>query len=158
MRRSLRVGRDGLTVAAVAFLAANLLHNLDHLRQGLDGLDIEVKAGGAIVTAAAVAVVLVALRHHPRAPLMATTVGFTAAALVAGSHLAPHWSVLSDSYIDDVHPDVLSWVVVLLEIATAFILGVVGLLRLRTHVMSQVGAQTDDTSELASAGRVSTID
>ena len=117
--------RDWLAIAAAAYLAANLLHGADHLRQHLAGLDVAVKIGGALLTMGAVATF--ARRHDPRAPLLAIAVGFSSAALVVASHLTPHWSVLSDSYIDDVHPDALSWAVVLVEIGTAFLLGVAGL-------------------------------
>jgi hypothetical protein len=119
-----RIGQDWLAIAAFAFLAANLLHGADHLRQHMAGVDLAVKLGGALLTVAAV--VVFRRRRHPGAPLLATIVGFTAAILVAASHIAPHWSLLSDSYVDDIHPDALSWAVMLLEVATAFILGVVG--------------------------------
>src|SRR3954453_16495797 len=137
MHRSLGTGRDWLTIAAMAFLAANLLHGADHVRQHLAGVDTAVAIGGAMLTAAAVAVLIVALQHHPRAPVLAAVVGFAAAILVAASHIAPHWSVLSDSYVDDIHPDVLSWAVVSLEIAAALALGVVGLQRMRTASQPQ---------------------
>jgi hypothetical protein len=133
MQRSPSTGSNALVVAAVAFLGANLLHSADHLRQGLDGVTLEVKAGGALVTAAAVLALVAAVRRHPTAPAIATTVGFVAALLIVQSHVFPHWSVLSDSYIDDVDADVLSWLVVWLEIATGLILGVVGLNRLQSR-------------------------
>ena len=123
--------RDRLPVAAAAFLAANLLHGADHLRQGVDGLDVAIKAGGGAITLAAVGVVVLAARRHPAAPLAATLVGFVTAVLVTASHVVPHWSVLSDSYVDDVTVDALSWAVVLAEIVTAFVLGCVGAARLR---------------------------
>ncbi|MGH7723610.1 MAG: hypothetical protein ACRENL_12415 [Candidatus Dormibacteria bacterium] len=121
-----RIGRDWLGIAATAYLAANLLHGADHLRQHLAGVDIEVLIGGFILTAAGVAVVISTRRHHPYAPLLATVVGFTAAALVAASHIAPYWSALSDSYINQIHPDAWSWAVVLLEITAGALLGVAG--------------------------------
>ena len=130
MQRSPSAGSSALVVAAAAFLAANLLHSADHLRQGLAGVTLEVKAGGGLVTAAAVMALVVAVRRHPSAPSIATAVGFVAALLVVQSHVIPHWSVLSDSYIDDVRADVLSWVIVWLEIATGLALGVAGLVRL----------------------------
>jgi hypothetical protein len=120
-----------LTVAAAIYLAANLLHGADHLRQHLAGVDADVLVGGFMITAAAFLVFLMARARHPRTPLAATIVGFGAAVLVAASHLAPHWSALSDSYINDIHPDLFSWVVVLLEIVAGLGLGVVGLLALR---------------------------
>src|SRR5439155_22510128 len=132
--------RDGLAIAALAYLAANLLHGADHLRQHLAGVNAAVGGGGALLTAAAVVVVMAVRRRDPRAPRLATIVGFAAAVLVAQSHIAPHWSALSDSYVDDIHPDVLSWVVVLVEIGTAAVLGAVGLHRLRRQAPSPVHA------------------
>jgi hypothetical protein len=137
-----RIRDDWLAIAAIAYLAANLLHGADHIRQELAGVNVAIATGGAMLTAAGVAVVIVALRHDPRTPLVATVVGFAAAILVAASHIAPHWSVLSDSYLDDVHPDTLSWVVVMLEIAAAAFLGSVGLYR-------TASAQREDNSHPA---------
>ena len=96
MRQTLGVERDGLAIAATAFLAANLLHGADHLRQHLAGVNAAVGGGGALLTAAAVAVVVAVRRRDPRAPRLAAVVGFAAAVLVTGSHVAPHWSALSD--------------------------------------------------------------
>ena len=124
-----RIRDDWLAVAAIAYLAANLLHGADHIRQELAGVNVAIAAGGAVLTAAGIAAVVIALRDDPRMPLVATVVGFSAAILVAASHVAPHWSVLSDSYVDDVSPDTLSWVVVLIEIGAAAFLGAVGLYR-----------------------------
>jgi hypothetical protein len=129
-----QTGRDWLVIAAGVFLAANLLHGADHMRQHLAGVDTEVMVGGALLTAAAVAVFIAVLRRAERAPLFATVVGFAAAILVLQAHVAPHWSALSDSYVDDIHPDALSWAVMLLEVAAAFVLGVVGLYSSRARV------------------------
>src|SRR4051794_33380731 len=129
MMRRARIRDDWLVIAAIAYLAANLLHGADHIRQELAGVNVAIAAGGAVLTAAGVAAVVIALRHDPRMPLVATVVGFSAAILVAASHIAPHWSVLSDSYVDDISPDAVSWVVVLLEIGAAAFLGAVGLYR-----------------------------
>ena len=130
-------GRDWLSVAAVAFLAANLLHGFDHVRQHFAGVNAEVLIGGMLITATAVMVVVAVRRDHPRAPLLAVVVGFAAAFLVAGSHLAPHWSVLSDSYVDDISPDIVSWLVVMLEIVAALLMGLVGLWRSRSRSRSR---------------------
>jgi hypothetical protein len=137
MNTGTRIREDGLALAAIAYLAANLLHGADHIRQELAGVNVAVAAGGAMLTAAGVAAVIIALRHDPRTPLVATVVGFAAAILVAGSHLAPHWSVLSDSYVDDIHVDALSWAVVSLEIAAALLLGAVGAYRMTSQQRAQ---------------------
>jgi hypothetical protein len=131
MRQRLGTRRDRLAIAAFAYLAANVLHGADHLRQHLAGVNAVVGGGGAMLTAAAVVVVIAVRRRDPRAPQLATVVGFAAAILVTQSHVVPHWSALSDSYLDDIHPDVISWMVVLLEIAAAAALAGVGLSRLR---------------------------
>jgi hypothetical protein len=52
---------------------------------------------------------------------------------VAAAHLAPHWSAFSDPY-PDLSVDALSWVVMLLEVATALVLGLVGIRELRRRV------------------------
>jgi hypothetical protein len=144
MRPRLRTGRDWLAIAAMAFLAANLIHVADHLRQHLAGFNAVIFVGGSMLTMGAVTVGIVALRHHRHAPLVATVFGFQAAVLVALAHIAPHWSVLSDSYIDDVHPDALSWGVMLLEVAAGFVLGVVGAhtLRAQSRAANEGGALT----------------
>jgi hypothetical protein len=145
MKQPRRIGRDWLAIAAMAFLAANLLHGADHIRQHLAGVDTEVFVGGGMLTAAAVTVAIVALRRDPRAPLLATYVGFAAAVLVAASHIAPHWSVLSDSYVDEIHADALSWAVMLVEVTAGFVMGVAGVrgLRARERGADDGGALTD---------------
>jgi hypothetical protein len=117
---------DALTVAALAFLTANLLHGADHVRQQLAGVNSAVMLGGAALTAAAVAVVVLVIRQSPHAPLFATAVGVSAAVGVAASHIAPHWGLFSDSYVNDIHPDPIAWAVMLLEVASGVVLGAVG--------------------------------
>jgi hypothetical protein len=121
---------DRLTLAAVAFVAANLLHTLDHLRQGTGDLATEVLAGGTVLSILAVLTLVLALRRHPRAPLWAAVVGTWSAVGVIASHVAPHWSAFSDSYFE-IGADALSWVVMLAEVLAAAYLGLVGLRELR---------------------------
>ncbi|HEY2599938.1 MAG TPA: hypothetical protein VGI67_00150 [Thermoleophilaceae bacterium] len=128
--------RNPLAVAAVAFVAANVLHTLDHVRQGLGGLTFEIVLGGTTLSVLAIVVMLMALRHHPRAPAFCAVVGISGAVGVAASHLAPHWSALSDPY-PDLHVDALSWIVMLGEIGAALALAIVALRELRR----QAGAQ-----------------
>lgn len=126
MRRRL----DTLSLAAALFVAANLLHTLDHLRQGTGDLATEVLAGGTVLSALAVLTLVLALTHHPRAPLWAAVVGTWSALGVLASHVAPHWSAFSDSYFE-IHADALSWIVMLAEVAAAAWLGAVGFRTLR---------------------------
>jgi hypothetical protein len=121
---------DTLGLAAIAFVATNVLHTLDHLRQGTGDLATEVLAGGTVLSALAVVTLVLALRRHPHAPLCAAAVGTWSALGVIASHVAPHWSAFSDSYFE-IHADALSWAVMLAEVAAAAYLGFVGFSELR---------------------------
>ena len=112
--------------ANVLFVAANLLHTADHQRQGIGGLSWEILAGGSALTIAAIASLVLAWRGDQRAPVL----GLSAAAGIAASHLAPHWSALSDSY-PEIHADAISWLVVLVEIAGALLLAAISMRELR---------------------------
>ncbi|HEY7633854.1 MAG TPA: hypothetical protein VH817_24350 [Thermoleophilaceae bacterium] len=135
MRSRLRT-LDPLAIAAIAFVGANVLHTLDHFRQGVDGLSTTILAGGTTLSILAITVMVMALRRHPRAPALAAVVGLSGAVGIASSHLAPHWSSLSDSY-PEIGADALSWVVVLLEIGAALVLAVVALRELRRQAAAQ---------------------
>ena len=121
---------DTLSLAATAFVAANVLHTLDHLRQGTGDLATEVLAGGTVLSILAVVTLVLALGRHPRAALWAAVVGTWSALGVLASHVAHHWSAFSDSYFE-IHADALSWVVMLAEVAAAAYLGLVGFRSLR---------------------------
>ena len=116
--------------ANILFVAANLLHTADHQRQGTARLSWEILAGGSAITIAAVASLVLAWRKDERAPIFGAVLGLSAAAAIAASHLAPHWSAFSDSY-PEIHADATSWVVVLLEIAGALLLAAVAVRELR---------------------------
>ena len=121
---------DTLSLAATAFVAANVLHTLDHLRQGTGNLATEVLAGGTVLSILAVLTLGLAWRRHPRAALWAAVVGTWSALGVIASHIAPHWSAFSDSYFE-IHADALSWIVMLAEVLAAAYLGFVGFRQLR---------------------------
>jgi hypothetical protein len=117
---------DPLVVASGAFVAANVLHTLDHQRQGTERLAGEVIAGGTAISVLGLVVLFMALGPHPRAPVAAAIVGLSSAAGVAASHLAPHWSAFSDPY-SGLGLDALSWAIMLAEVAAALALGLVGI-------------------------------
>jgi hypothetical protein len=121
---------DTLSLAAAAFVAANVLHTLDHLRQGTGDLATEILAGGTVLSILAVITLLLALRRHPRTSLWAAVVGTWSALGVIASHIAPHWSAFSDSYFE-IDADALSWAVMLAEVLAAAYLGLVGFRQLR---------------------------
>lgn len=114
-----------LTTAAALFVGANVLHTLDHVRQGFERITAEVLTAGSLLSVAAVLALVLVLRADRRAAAVCVAVGASAAVGVAAAHLAPHWSAFSDPYADQ-SLDVLSWVVMLAEIAAAALLAVVG--------------------------------
>ena len=79
----------------------------------------------------AIVVLVLAVRGHERAPLFAAVVGASGAIGISASHIAPHWSALSDSY-PQIHADALSWIVMLVEIGAAAWLAMTGLRAMRT--------------------------
>jgi hypothetical protein len=116
--------------ANIAFVAANLLHSADHQRQGTQGLSTEIMLGGSAITIAAIASLVLALRRSERAAIFATVLGLSAAAGIAASHIAPHWSAFSDSY-PEIRADAVSWAAVAIEIGAALLLAAAGLRELR---------------------------
>ena len=133
---------DTLSLAAAAFVAANVLHSLDHVRQGTDDLATEILAGGTELSTLAVLTLVLALRRHPRAALWAAVVGAWSALGVIASHIAPHWSAFSDSYFE-IDADALSWAVMLAEVLAAAYLGLVGFRELRRQATGRpVAAST----------------
>lgn len=121
---------SGLVPASLLFVAANIAHTIDHFRQGTDRLTNHVMAGGTIISILAAVTLYLALRRHPRAALVATFVGFVSAIGISAAHLAPHWSVFSDSY-PDLGVDAAAWAIVSVEIVSGFVLGFAGLRELR---------------------------
>ena len=72
---------------------------------------------------------------------MAAVVGFSGAAGIVASHIAPHWSALSDPY-PDISVDALSWAVMFGELGAALMLGIVALRELRRRDTPAALAQT----------------
>jgi hypothetical protein len=138
-RNSARRRPQPLALAAIAFVGANVLHTLDHLRQGTGDLATEVLAGGTVLSILALLTLALALRDHPRAPLWAAVVGSWSALGVAASHIAPHWSAFSDSYFE-IDADALSWAVMLAEVLAAAYLGLVGFRALRREPTGRAAA------------------
>jgi hypothetical protein len=121
-----------LASAATLFVAANVLHTLDHVRQGLDRLAVEVVGAGTLLSIAAVLALVLALRRDVRAPVVCMGVGLAGALGVAAAHLAPHWSALSDPYAD-LGLDALAWAIMLAEIAAGLVLAAAGAREVARH-------------------------
>lgn len=103
--------------AALLLTAADVLHALDHLRQGRDLTSEVYVAGVSGWIALALLFVLIARGHRLAAPY-AAAVGVSVAAGFLAVHIAPHWSAFSDPY-SAFDPDALSWVLVALPIVAA---------------------------------------
>jgi hypothetical protein len=121
-----------LLYTSLAFMLSVLLHGTDHLMQdrGVGALDTGVLIGGTLNYLLAVFVVVMVLRNHERAPLVAAFVGFYIAIGVSAAHLLPEWGQFSDPY-SELSLGAWSWIVVLLEIGTGFLLGLAGLRAMR---------------------------
>ena len=111
--------------AALLLTVADVLHALDHTRQGRT-LGFEVYAAGvAGWIALAVLLVLIARGHRLAAPY-AVAVGLSVAVGFLAVHVAPRWSAFSDPY-SGFDPDWLSWVLVAVPVLAGLWLVVVGL-------------------------------
>ena len=124
--------RNPLLISSAVLVFLNAFHGLDHVRQGLGRLTTEVVVGGQALLLLALLPLALSFRHHRLAPLAAATVGLWTALAVAASHLAPHWSAFSDPYADN-DLDWFSWGQMLLLIAAAAALGIVGIRALRRN-------------------------
>jgi hypothetical protein len=106
--------------AALLLTAVDVLHALDHARQGRDLAAEVYGAGIAGWIALAVLLALVAL-DHPLAARYAAVVGVSVAVGFLAVHVAPHWSALSDPY-PDARVDALSWALVAAPVLAALLL------------------------------------
>ena len=130
--RATPAGQRMLLAASAALLVAVGLHGIDHALQerGVGALTTEVLVGGTVNAVVAVLVFVLALRAHPRAPLIAAGVGAYLVVGVTAAHFAPHWSAFSDPYAD-LDLGALSWAAAALEVACAAALAAVGVAVLR---------------------------
>jgi hypothetical protein len=103
--------------AALLLAAADVLHALDHTRQGRDLASEVYVAGVSGWIALALLLVLVARGHRLAAPY-AAAVGASVAVGFLAVHVLPRWSSFSDPY-PDASVDALSWILVAVPIAAA---------------------------------------
>jgi hypothetical protein len=123
-----------LHFAAIAFAAAVVLHNGDHLRRGGDSVSAEVFWLGSAAIILEVAVVALVLVRHPSAPLAAIAIGFSLAVGYVIVHFTPERSFASDSLVDG-GAQVVSVIAASLETVTALALGAAGLRAVRERGM-----------------------
>jgi hypothetical protein len=114
-----------LVLAGYLFLVGSAVHMLDHLRRGQGSVTDALNRVGTAGLVVQVIVITLILTHHRRAPLVAAGAGSALALGFAAAHWLPHWSSLSDSFIDQ-RVAAFSYVASALEIAGAAAIAVVG--------------------------------
>lgn len=122
-----------LLPAAALFAVAVLVHNGDHLRRGVDALDLDVFWVGMLAVVIETALVVLVCQRHRVAPLAAAAAGSSLAAGYVLVHFLPERSWLSDSFTsgDDISP--LSWGAASLEVVAAVVIAVAGFAVLRAR-------------------------
>jgi hypothetical protein len=121
--------RSPLALATVAIVITQLLHDLDHVRQGRSA-SAAVSVVAVLAWVATIVLVVLVARHHRLAPLYATVFGATVAIGFVLVHGLPHWGAFSDSY-GDAGVDALSWVLAAVPFAAGLVLSVCGVRAMR---------------------------
>jgi hypothetical protein len=103
--------------AALLLVVTDVLHAIDHTRQGRNLASEVYVAGVAGWIALALLLWLVARGHRLAAPY-AAAVGLSVAVGFLAVHVAPHWSAVSDPY-SRFDPDALSWALVVIPVLAA---------------------------------------
>ena len=117
-----------LRYAALLYALGLALHTADHFRRGTDVVTNQVLWAGNVSTLVGVGTVVLVLGHL-FAPMAAALTGLPVAIGVAAVHLLPEWSAFSDAFpgAHGTGVTALSWTVVLIEIAGAAAMGIIGL-------------------------------
>jgi hypothetical protein len=125
-------GHRLLVVTSAALLVSVALHGIDHALQdrGIGALSTEVLIGGTVNATAAVGAFWLALQDYPRAPQALAFIGTYIAFGVTAAHFMPHWSALSDPYVD-LDLQLISWAAAASEVIAAAALGAAGFAVLR---------------------------
>jgi hypothetical protein len=132
-----------LKYCALFYALGLALHTADHLRRGLDAVTTQVLWIGNVSTVIGITVAVLVIVGYRNAPMLAAVTGVPVALGVAAVHLLPKWSsALSDTFIGAHNTGVtgLSWAVVLVEIAGALAMGIVGLTIVRSERQAMLTA------------------
>jgi hypothetical protein len=121
--------RSPLGRATLAVVAAHLLHDFDHVRQGRSA-SAEVSLLAVLAWVATIVLVVLVARGHRLAGLYAATFGGVFALGFVLVHALPHWSAFSDSY-GDANVDALSWVLAGIPFAAGVALAARGVQAMR---------------------------
>ncbi|MCU1375579.1 MAG: hypothetical protein JWO68_2865 [Actinomycetia bacterium] len=127
-----------LVLAGWLFAAGSAIHTFDHLRRGQGSVSEQLYWAGNHALVLQVVVITLILTRHRLAPLLAACAGFPLALGFLAAHWLPHWSSLSDSFVDD-HAALFSWFASGAEIAGALAVGVTGLAMVRRQGLAAYG-------------------
>lgn len=105
-----RLGRL-LPIFATTYVVLNLLHVVDHVRQGR-ALAPQVTGPGTAVLLVGIVLVLLAWLRNPLAPYLGLAFGAVTSVGLVVVHLIPPWGAYSDSYLP-LHLDAISYLSVL---------------------------------------------
>jgi hypothetical protein len=120
-----------LIVASTLLLALNVLHILDHVRQGRE-LPAALSAVGAVGLGISIAVLIAAATRHRLAPEIAIAAGISTVIGIVAVHLLPRWSAsFSDPY-SAARVDALSWASIFALIAAGVVLAAIGMAAARS--------------------------
>ena len=126
-----------LVLAGYLFATGSAIHLFDHLRRGQTSVTEQLYWAGNLALVVQVAVITLVLTRHRVAPLAAAAAGFPLALGFAAAHWLPHWSSLSDSFVDE-RVSAFSYLASATEIAGALAVGVAGLAILRARGLTSV--------------------
>ncbi|MCU1455903.1 MAG: hypothetical protein JWN46_4049 [Acidimicrobiales bacterium] len=130
-----------LVAAGYLFLVGSAVHIFDHLRRGQGSVTEQLYWAGNLALVVQVVVITLVLTRHRVAPLAAVAAGFPLAIGFAAAHWLPHWSSLSDSFVEG-GVSVFSIVASALEIAGALAVGFAGLAVIRARGLASTSSHS----------------
>ena len=130
-----------LVLAGYLFMVGSGIHLIDHLRRGQDSVTEQLYWAGNLGLVVQVAVITLVLTRHRVAPLAAAAAGFPLAVAFTAAHWLPHWSSLSDSFVDN-GASAFSYVASLAEIAGALAVGLAGLSIIRNRGLASAATRS----------------
>src|SRR3954471_4489896 len=126
-----------LLQAGYLFLFGSAIHLVDHLRRGQTSVTEQLYWAGNLGLVVQVVVITLILTRHRAGRLAAAVAGFPLGRGVAAAPWLPHWSSLSDSFVDT-RVSAFSYVASALEIAGALAVGFAGLAIIRARGLASV--------------------
>jgi hypothetical protein len=145
MPSTVQVGRSRsehrLVAAGYLFMVGSAIHLIDHLRRGQGSVTEQLYWAGNMALVVQVVVVTLILTRHRFAPFAAAAAGFPLGVAFTAAHWLPHWSALSDSFIDN-GASAFSYFASVMEIAGAFAVGIAGLMVIRERGLASMSHLT----------------